>query len=275
MLKTGGQKMATWYLQTRNQRASAGRGRAHAMYIAGMGRYADKDEVIFVGDFNLPEWAEDAGVFFENADKHERANGRSFRSIVFAIPFEVSDMIGWSKSVAQDIVGDHAYRLAVHDKEGNPHAHIQMSERTNSPKLPPEKYFGRGNPKNRSMNGKGWLDAVKSLYERAIKRIVPNFSRPPAGGRFLKIGPKLKRAGEAYERARQERVRQNERIKQLEAEQVRIAEEIKAERRRDAEDLLSYIRPTPKPSKQPESTVIEKPLAEENTQGSNRRLKIR
>jgi hypothetical protein len=245
------------------------------MYIAGIGRYADKKEVIFVGDYNLPEWAENAGDFFENADKHERANGRAFRSIVFAIPFEVSDTIGWAKAVAQEIVGDHAYRLAVHDKEGNPHAHIQMSERTNSPTLPPEKYFGRSNPKNRSMNGKGWLDAVKSLYERAIKQIVPNFSRPPAGSRFLKIGPKLKWAGKSYERTRQNRIEQNERIKQLEAERERIERELKAERSREAEGLLSYIRPDPKPPKQPVSEVIEKPLGQEKPREVSRRLKIR
>jgi len=55
--------MATWYLQTRNQRASAGRGKAHAMYVAGNGLYADKDEVIFVKDYNLPPWAKDGADF--------------------------------------------------------------------------------------------------------------------------------------------------------------------------------------------------------------------
>ncbi len=217
--------MATWYLQTRNQQASKGRGRAHAMYIAGIGRYADKDEVIFVEDYNLPAWAEDACVFFENADKNERANGRSFRSIVFAIPFEVSDTIGWTKAVAQEIAGDHAYRLAIHDKAGNPHAHIQMSERTNSPTLPPEKYFGRGNPKNRAMNGKAWLDGIKKIYERAIKMVAPNFTRP-TGGKYLKVGPKLKRAGKKYELARQERIKDNARLKQLETEFALVSEEL-------------------------------------------------
>ena len=269
--------MATWYLQTRNQRASAGRGKAHALYIAGDGLYADKDEVVFVKDYNLPPWAKDGADFFDNADKHERANGRSYRSIVIAIPVEATDTISWAEQTAQEIVGNHAYRLAVHNKDNNPHLHIQLTERASSQTLSPEKYFGRGNPKDRAMNSRTWLDKIKEIYEQNILRIVPLFCRPVTNG-LLKVGPQLKRAGKTYEANRQERIKQNLKIKELEAEQRAIANELQRQARAEAISLLDAIRPQAKQEQKeqmPKVEVTPRPTEKINPPSHKRSIKIR
>ncbi len=60
--------MATFYLRTRTGLACKKAGGRHALYIAGKDRYADKKEVVFVEDKNLPLWAKNADDFFSQAD---------------------------------------------------------------------------------------------------------------------------------------------------------------------------------------------------------------
>lgn len=203
--------MATFYLRTRTSRASAVRGAAHANYIAGNDRYAHKNEVIAVIDRNLPKWAKDARHFFEVADTKERLNGRSYRTVIFAIPNESADKIQWAQDYADDLLGNrHAYRLAIHDKPNNPHAHLMFTERgkhgafQHKPETDEQKnYFSQQNPKDRNISQRGWLTKAKELYLRHIRRICPTYF--PANRFEPKIGPTLKNAGASYETKRQER----------------------------------------------------------------------
>jgi len=174
---------------------------------------------------------------------------------VIAIPLESSDPISWAQQVAQEIVGDHAYRLAVHNKDNNPHLHIQLTERANSQTLPAEKYFGRGNPKDRAMNNKNWLDKIKVIYAQHIRQIVPLFCRPVGSG-LLKIGPQLKWAGKTYELKRQERVERNQKIKQLEVEQRDISEELQQQIRAQAVSLLAGIKPHRQKEQKPTAEIM-------------------
>lgn len=112
-----------------------GRGKKHAQYIGGQANYADKDDVVFLLDVNMPNWARDGIDFFDAADKLERANGRTYTEFEFAIPREIENPVAYAQKLAIKLLGkNHPYRLAVHDKlasDGgrNTHGHLMFTER--------------------------------------------------------------------------------------------------------------------------------------------------
>jgi co-chaperonin GroES (HSP10) len=112
-----------------------GRGKKHALYIAGQGSYAERDDVVFVVDVNMPSWARDGADFFDAADKMERANGRTYTEFEFAIPRGITDPVTYAQAFAIKTLGkNHPYRLAIHDKlasDGgrNVHVHLMFTER--------------------------------------------------------------------------------------------------------------------------------------------------
>jgi MobA/MobL family len=205
--------MATFYLSTRNGLASKNAGSTHSAYIAGEGRYSDKAEVKIVIDKNLPQWATDGHDFFEKADLSERANGRSYRSLIFAIPHEAIDKTQWAEDLTAKFLGDrHAYRLAIHDDGHNPHCHLMFTERGRKDDLSPEKYFGRGNPKDRAMNHASWLDKAKETYLEQIRTVAPSYT--PSLTKEPKIGPSMKQAGNTYEANRKKWIEEVEFLRQ-------------------------------------------------------------
>lgn len=213
--------MATFYVRTTTGKASKGAGGKHADYIAGLGKYAEKDEVKSVIDKNMPDWAKDGKDFFSKADELERANGRSFRSLVIAIPTEAKQNGGlekWAQGFADDLLKDkHAYRLAIHDKgDGNPHAHLMFCERGRDPeknKEDPKSYFVRSNkkllPNSKAESGK-WLADAKKMYLNHVQKVAPDYkwTKEKATG-AVKVGPKLKHASPKYEEGRKGRERLN------------------------------------------------------------------
>ena len=201
--------MATFYLSTRNGKASKGAGSTQSAYIAGEGRYADKAEVKIVIDKHMPQWATDGHDFFQKADLNERANGRSYRSLIFAIPHEAKDKTQWAEDLTAKFLGDkHAYRLAIHDDGHNPHCHLMFTERGRKDDLSPDKYFGRGNPKDRAMNHASWLDRAKETYLAEIRTVAPSYT--PSLTKEPKIGPIMKQAGNTYEANRKKRIEEVE-----------------------------------------------------------------
>lgn len=201
--------MATFYLDTRNGLAHKSAGCTHSAYIAGEGRYANKTEVKIVIDKNLPHWATDGHDFFQKADLNERANGRSYRSLIFAIPHEAKDKTQWAEDLTAKFLGDkHAYRLAIHDDGHNPHCHLMFTERGRKDDLSPDKYFGRGNPKDRAMNHASWLDRAKETYLAEIRTVAPTYT--PSFTKEPKIGPIMKQAGNTYEANRKKRIEEVE-----------------------------------------------------------------
>lgn len=195
--------MATDFVQASNGR----NGKNHAAYIAGEGRYADKNEVVFTEDGNLPQWAKSAVEFFAAADKHEAqaksGKGRSYRGLMIPIPHEAPDKVQWSRDFTREVCGtDHAFRLGVHALEGNPHLHLMFSERKTRHDLSPQDHFARGkNNKVREFTKDTWLEGVKNRMLEKIRKLVPGYVRKPGRGEE-KIGPRLKRAGARYEAAR-------------------------------------------------------------------------
>jgi hypothetical protein len=250
--------MATFYIRTRTGLACHGAGAKHAAYIAGEDKYADKDEVKFVIDKNLPRWAKDGKDFFDRADQLERANGRSYRSLVIAIPLEAKNKVEWAQNYVDDLLKDkHAYRLAIHDDgKGNPHAHLIFCERgrNNENKInDPKAYFIRANPKDSNIKNKQWLKNSKSLYLKHINRVAPNY-QPALNKEEPKVGPDLVNASDKYKAARNERKAQVNDLRQLssvdEMEQSQIAmlkKFIEAEKRATIQTV------NPKPTEAPRS----------------------
>ncbi len=216
--------MASAYLRTRTGLASKGAGKRHGKYISGLDKYSHKDEVKYVVDKHIPSFAKDAVDFFDKADKLERANGRSYRSMVFAIPREATDPLAWAQALTDAMLEDkHAYRLAIHlDKDNhNPHAHLMFSERGLTAGMEAKDFFTRANPKEKRISGtagKRWLEDMKGIYVSHIQKLVPNYVRPN------RKEPKIGQAREirtpsdaAYEAARQGRMKAVKNLRGLEA----------------------------------------------------------
>ena len=68
--------------------------RAHYDYICREGLYANmkgkKEDLVFTCSGNLPEWAQDAGKFWDAAEANRRVKGRAYREIRMGLQEELS-----------------------------------------------------------------------------------------------------------------------------------------------------------------------------------------
>jgi hypothetical protein len=196
------------------KRGKVGNGAAHAAYLQGEGKYADRDDVRAVIDGNLPKWATDASAFFRAADAHERKNGRAYLEIEAAIPREAPDAVAWARQFAAEALGERfPYRLAVHDREAsdggrNVHLHLMFSDRpTDGEHFDAERFFKRnGSKKDRTWNRRDQVNEVRSLFAEHVRRAVPDWWPAKPATPEPKIGPALPRAGERYNAMRAERL---------------------------------------------------------------------
>ena len=81
--------MAIYHLTAKTvSRGSSVSAAVRSDYIERSGRYAsDHTELLHKGHGNMPAWASDAPRnYWEAADAHERANGRLFKQLEFALP---------------------------------------------------------------------------------------------------------------------------------------------------------------------------------------------
>lgn len=134
----------------------------------------------------MPAWAsDDPRNYWEAADVHERANGRLFKQLEFALPKELSPeqqialAASFCREMAQTKDGPLPYSFAVHkghDKE-NPHCHLLISERVNDGiSRAPAQWFKRaakdpakgGAKKTNELRPREWLLNCRELWaERA------------------------------------------------------------------------------------------------------------
>ena len=146
-----------------------GKGKAsgHAAYIAREGRYAQyegHEDLEATGYGNLPAWAEHHPSYFWNAaDRHERANGTTYRELEIALPRELDpeqrqDLV--QDFIQQELGNRHAHQWAIHNPPAalaggeQPHAHLMYSERTiDGIERDPEQYFKRYNGKHPELGG--------------------------------------------------------------------------------------------------------------------------
>lgn len=178
--------MAINFLSTRTGVAAQGAGANHVAYISGLDNHSEKNEVKLVIDKLIPaSVAKDGKAFFEQADLLERANGRSFRSLVIAIPREATDQTKWTLDFVDDLLKDkHAYRVAIHDKgDGNPHAHLMFSERGLIEGATAKDFFSRKNPKpahvSSMKDSAQWLVDAKALHLTHVRKVAPDFTPSP------------------------------------------------------------------------------------------------
>ena len=85
--------MSLYHLNTTvGSRAGGQSASAKDDYIEREGRYeGDASELEHAESGHMPGWAEeDPHAYWEAADAHERANGRLFREVEFALPTELS-----------------------------------------------------------------------------------------------------------------------------------------------------------------------------------------
>ena len=168
-----------------------GKGAAHSDYVAGLSRYADREDVCLVESANMPGWAVDAAAFWKAADEHERANGRVYRELEFALPSELTQaqQIELARAAADRWLGDrHAYTLAVHDKPAsdgktrNVHCHLMFCERVNDGIQRPDAaaFFKRGASKGKdpatggARKDEGWKRLEKLVELRQGWALLAN-----------------------------------------------------------------------------------------------------
>ena len=121
--------MAIYHLSTSvGSRGGGQSASAKDDYIQREGRYdGDPFEVEHAESGHMPEWAEgDPHAYWEAADLHERANGRLFREVMFALPAELTgpDRVEAAREFAQFLTEGKRlpYTLAIHrGGEENPH----------------------------------------------------------------------------------------------------------------------------------------------------------
>lgn len=186
--------LATQEDQSQSQKQNQGQVMRHALkpktpsgaarfnYINRSGKYErDKADLVFAADHNMPDFAkQDALIFWENADEHERSDARVCLELELNLPSEL-------KTVEQQIAvveiyikqlnekaGRFPISYAIHsDKDGqNPHVHLMLSERAlDGIERPAEQYFRRGNSKNPSRGGaiksRWWHDKKNVFWSRA------------------------------------------------------------------------------------------------------------
>ena len=133
--------MAIYHLNVKTGTRIGGQSaKAKSDYIEREGKYArDGEELEYKESGNMPEWAEDdPRKYWAAADAGERANGRLYREVEFALPRELNERERQevASSFAKHLTGEERlpYTLTVHrggQDGGNPHAHLMFSERTN------------------------------------------------------------------------------------------------------------------------------------------------
>ena len=189
--------MAVFHLKASfGSRAGGQSARAKSDYIEREGRYEkDGEELEHKEHGNMPEWAEDdPGKYWEAADEHERANGRLYSEVQFALPKELNEdeRREAASSFAERLTGGERlpYTLAIHrggTNGENPHAHLMFSERGNDGiERSGEQWFKRYNAKapekggarkSRAAKAGDWLEKTRKAWEQTANRALERAGR--------------------------------------------------------------------------------------------------
>ncbi len=173
--------MAIYHLNVKTGTRLGGQSaKAKSDYNEREGKYQkDSEELEYKESGNMPEWAEDdPQKYWAAADAGERANGRLYRQVEFALPRELNERerVEVASSFAKNLTGEERlpYTLAVHrggEDGGNPHAHLMFSERTNDGiERSAEQWFKRYNAqepekggarKSTSTKPRDWLEQTR------------------------------------------------------------------------------------------------------------------
>ena len=189
--------MAVYHLKVSfGSRAGGQSARAKSDYIEREGRYAkDGEELEHKEHGNMPEWARDEPKkYWQAADENERANGRLYSEVQFALPQELSaaERREAAAHFAAGLTGAERlpYTLALHRGGAtgdNPHAHLMFSERGHDGiERDAEQWFRRYNAKapeqggarkSRASKAGDWLDKTRGAWERTANRALEQGGR--------------------------------------------------------------------------------------------------
>ena len=177
-------------------RAGGQSARAKCDYIEREGRYEkDREELEYKEHGNMPEWAgDDPGKYWAAADEHERANGRLYSEVQFALSKELNEAERReaASNFAAQLTGPERlpYTLAIHrgGTEGeNPHAHLMYSERGHDGiERDAEQWFRRYNAKapekggarkSRAAKAGDWLEKTRKAWEQTANRALERAGR--------------------------------------------------------------------------------------------------
>ena len=184
--------MAVYHLKVSfGSRAGGQSARAKSDYIEREGRYEkDGEELEHKEHGNMPEWARDEPKkYWAAADENERANGRLYSEVQFALPQELSaaERRAAAAHFAAGLTGAERlpYTLALHRGGANgenPHAHLMFSERGHDGiERSAEQWFRRYNAqapqqggarKSRAGKAGDWLDKTRGAWERTANQAL-------------------------------------------------------------------------------------------------------
>lgn len=181
--------MSIYHLTAKTGSRNGGQSaKAKADYIQREGKYSrDRDEVLHAQSGHMPEWAERPADYWDGADLYERANGRLFKEVEFALPIELTldQQKALASEFAQHLTGAERlpYTLAIHAGEGtNPHCHLMISERINDGiDRPADQWFKRynakqpergGAQKTESLKPKAWLEQTREAWADHANRAL-------------------------------------------------------------------------------------------------------
>ena len=181
--------MAIYHLTAKTGSRNGGQSaKAKADYIQREGRYSrDREEVLHTQSGHLPEWAERPADYWDGADLYERANGRLFKEVEFALPVELT--LDQQRELVDEFArhlteGERLpYTLAIHAGNGeNPHCHLMISERKNDGiERPADQWFKRyngkqpergGAQKSESLKPKAWLEQTREAWSHYANRAL-------------------------------------------------------------------------------------------------------
>ena len=173
--------MAIYHLTARSGSRQKGKSAAAKYdYINRCGRYAPgATEVVWSAAGNMPGWAGDPSLYWQAADRYERANATLFREYEFSLPYEISPTahIRLVKQFTDAVCGTARlpHAVAIHRGGGqNPHVHLIVHERgLDDIERDAETWFSRANKasperggaaKSRVLHGKQRLHDLRALW---------------------------------------------------------------------------------------------------------------
>ena len=144
-------------------------------------------EVLFRQSGNMPSWSSggESDKYWSMCDKYERANGRLYKTLEYALPKELN--LGRQKALVASYVKSLTsnpklpYSFAIHRGKGtNPHCHIMISERVNDGRdRTPQTWFRRynsptsgGAKKTIVMRPRSWLMNARKSWEMHANRAL-------------------------------------------------------------------------------------------------------
>lgn len=181
--------MAIYHLTAKTGTRAGGHSAcAKADYIQREHRYErNATDVLYRESGHMPAWVTEPRAYWIAADTHERANGRLFKEIEFALPVELTadQQRELTHQFAQQLTAAERlpYTLAIHTgKRTNPHCHLLISERVNDGiERTPAQWFRRynrqepahgGSRKTEALKPQQWLEQTRQTWAELTNRAL-------------------------------------------------------------------------------------------------------